>query len=138
MRILIVDDDKHLRILLSSCLNSIGQCETANNGRIAIEKFIQAYTEGNPYSFITMDNQMPVLDGLCAINTIRSFEISQKSRSPITPICIVSADEDCLEIYEQQYGKDSHLRYLPKPFRVQDLVSIAQLTLHQQHSTETQ
>lgn len=121
MRMLVVDDNQEIRNLLSCCLHDLGHCDTADNGLTAVEKFCQAFWDGDPYHFITMDCQMPVLDGFGAISMIRTFEASQHGQSYPIPICIISADNNCLQRYEKQHGQDTYLSYLRKPFRVDEL-----------------
>lgn len=129
MRILVVDDDDDMRDVLSCCLRYLGRCDTAENGLVAAEKFKQAYLEGFPYMLVTMDCQMPVLGGFGAISMIRTFETAQRGEWFRTTICIISADDNCLERYEQQHGLDSCLYYIRKPFLVDDIRGIAQLAL---------
>jgi len=65
--ILIVDDNEDIRNLVKMLLNKLG-CETdyAENGLIGIEKAIE-----NDYDLVLMDMQMPVMDGLTAIEKLR-------------------------------------------------------------------
>jgi signal transduction histidine kinase/ActR/RegA family two-component response regulator len=68
-RILVVEDNRENRLLLSSRLTQVGfEIREAENGEEAIEKFQQ----WQPH-FIWMDMRMPVLDGYAATRRIRGF-----------------------------------------------------------------
>jgi len=134
MRILIVDDNPDIRYLISRSLSYAGRCDLAENGLAAVEMFRQASAERDPYALITMDCQMPVLDGFGAISMIRASESAQKNIRFHSTICIVSADDNCLQKYEQKNGLDDYLHYLHKPFLVSDLSAIARIALHRLHS----
>lgn len=126
MRILVVDDSRDIRDLLRCSLGDLGRCDLAENGLIAVEMVRQASSEHDPYALITMDCQMPVLDGFSAISMIRTFEAAQKEPLFRSTICIISADNNCLQKYEEKHGSDDFLHYLQKPFLLVDLYEIAQ------------
>ena len=74
MKILIVDDDKISRLTLEATLAKYGHCTCAENGRDGLDLFTQALDNGDPYSVIFMDIQMPVMDGQAALTAIRAIE----------------------------------------------------------------
>lgn len=134
MRILIVDDNPDIRYLISLSVGYAGRCDLAENGLAAVELFRQASLEHDPYGLITMDCQMPVLDGFGAISMIRTSETAQNENSFHSTICIISADDNCLQRYEQKNGLDNNLHYLPKPFLIEDLDVIVSIALARIHS----
>lgn len=77
LRILVVDDDPVSRTLAKMVFEKLGTCETAENGQQAVEKYIQSLQEGSPYSLITLDYQMPGLNGIQTLHTLRSEEKSR-------------------------------------------------------------
>lgn len=74
MRILIAEDDFIGRKLLQKFLIQYGQCNIAVNGQEAINAFLEAHKEGNPYRLICLDIMMPIRDGLEVLKTIRDVE----------------------------------------------------------------
>ena len=70
-RFLVVDDVEVNRMILVKILNTLGAvCDTAENGKIALDKF----TDSQPGEFdiILRDVQMPVMDGHAATRAIRA------------------------------------------------------------------
>lgn len=74
MRILIAEDDFIGRKLLQKFLMQVGRCDVAVNGREALDSFLAAHREGNPYRLICLDIMMPVLDGIEVLKAIRDIE----------------------------------------------------------------
>ena len=74
MRILIVDDEFVSLKKLSLLLDDIGSCDTASSGEEALEMFITAEQENNPYELITLDIDMPGMSGTETVAKIRSYE----------------------------------------------------------------
>jgi two-component system, chemotaxis family, chemotaxis protein CheY len=75
-RILVVDDEFVSRKKAQKILSQYGECYTAANGTEALEAFRLAHEEGKPYNLITMDIQMPDMDGIETLERIRKWEES--------------------------------------------------------------
>ena len=88
--------------------------ETAENGRIAVEKFA-ASPEGY-YDAILMDMRMPEMDGLEATRQIRAMERSDSKTVPIIALTANAFDEDVQR--SLQAGLNAHLS---KPVRPEAL-----------------
>ena len=76
LRCLVVDDDELGRELLILNLRGIARCETAVNGREALDKYC-ANVDSNPYDLIILDIIMPEMDGNEAAKTIRRMEMER-------------------------------------------------------------
>ncbi|HBY21719.1 MAG: histidine kinase [Clostridiales bacterium GWE2_32_10] len=74
MRILIAEDDFVSRKLIQSFLAPYGKCDVVVDGVEAVEAFLFAYQEGDPYKLICLDIMMPRMDGIQALKTIRGIE----------------------------------------------------------------
>ncbi len=96
MRILIVDDEADHCFLLRKGL--VGYYETLDefdNGEDAVEAFAKALADDRPYDMITLDINMPKMDGHEVRKKIREIEkernISGENRAKIL---MVSAERD--------------------------------------------
>lgn len=72
---LLVDDNMvNLKIMQMYCLKRGIEHVTAINGEEAVNRFSERLQEGRPLNLILMDLQMPVCDGLEAVQRIRDIE----------------------------------------------------------------
>jgi len=74
MKILIAEDDSLSRMFLMDFLQEYGQCDTANNGMETIDKYLEAFKQGQPYDMMCLDIMMPKVDGLMVLKLIRELE----------------------------------------------------------------
>ncbi|MEQ8221836.1 MAG: response regulator, partial [Candidatus Eremiobacterota bacterium] len=74
-RILIVDDNRTNRLILTKYLSTLGcRCDEAGNGIYALGKLHQAYSEGDPFRIAIIDRKMPEMDGETLCKNIRSSD----------------------------------------------------------------
>lgn len=71
-RILVIDDNKDALHLMSTLLNSLG-CEPSvtSSGKEGADMAISELRKGTPYSLITIDIQLPDMDGTEVISEVR-------------------------------------------------------------------
>ncbi|MFO7369726.1 MAG: ATP-binding protein [Bacteroidales bacterium] len=82
IKVLVVEDIALNQLLMKTLLDDFGfDCDFAENGKIAIEKFIN-----KPYDIILMDLQMPEMNGFQAAKYIRDIMNSK------VPIIALTAD----------------------------------------------
>lgn len=74
MKYLIVEDDLISRRILKELCSGYADCDIAVNGQEAIDSFRLAHESKRPYDLIFMDIMMPVVDGMEALQCIRSME----------------------------------------------------------------
>ena len=113
IRVLVVDDAVVIRRMITEALGSDPDIEvvgTSANGRIALQKIPQV----NP-DIITMDVEMPEMDGLEATRIIRE---ELKINTPIIAITANAVKEE-LESYIEKGMND----YITKPFEEKTLLS---------------
>jgi PAS domain S-box-containing protein len=115
-QVLLVEDNAINQRVARRFLERLGcEVQVVGDGRQAVEAF-----ERNRYTFILMDMQMPVMDGLEATRRIRELENNGSKRTPIVALtanAMMGTLERCLEA-----GMDD---YLTKPLdisRLQDVL----------------
>jgi two-component system chemotaxis response regulator CheY len=74
MKTLVVEDDYITAEVMHEIMLSFGECDVAENGKIAIEKFNKSLNEDEPYTVIFLDIMMPEMDGQAVLNEIRRLE----------------------------------------------------------------
>ena len=108
-KILIVDDDIHLRKLVLTYAELEGfQCEEAETGQKAIDK-----VKSMQFDIIVLDVMMPGLDGFETLGEIR-----RDSQVPV--IMLTSRSEEYDKLLGFNLGADD---YVPKPFSPKELMA---------------
>ena len=74
MRILLAEDDYVTRKAMNSFLSKYGECDVTVDGMEAVDAFMLAMEEGDPYDLVCLDIMMPVMDGYQALVGIRNLE----------------------------------------------------------------
>jgi two-component system OmpR family response regulator len=109
--ILVVDDDREIRELISSYLTKNGMRTTvAADGRQ-----MRSFLEGNAVDLIVLDVMMPGDDGLVLCRELRA------GKHKATPILMLTARDDELDrVLGLEMGADD---YLTKPFAARELLA---------------
>ena len=108
-RVLVVDDDKEILKLLEMFLCRLNyDVASAFNGREALNLFRQY-----PCDLVITDLQMPVMDGMQLMRSIRS-------ESPQTPVVVITGhlEDDSTAALESAYA------VVGKPFRLDKIKSV--------------
>ncbi|HKV56564.1 MAG TPA: ATP-binding protein [Candidatus Binataceae bacterium] len=119
--ILLTDDSPDNRMLIRAYLkNSRFAVDEATNGLIAVEK-----VKARSYELVLMDVQMPVMDGLEAMQLIRQWE--QSNHRPRTPIIALTASALEEDVHRSlAAGADLHLS---KPIKKATLLAVLNATI---------
>ena len=110
-KVLLVDDNNELRMLLKLCLSQKFMVETASNG---LEAFYRLENEFTP-DIIVSDVMMPDVDGL---TLTRQIKVNEKY-AHIPVIILSSIDKDAFYREFFQIGASD---YLLKPFSPKELI----------------
>jgi len=123
-KILVVDDDPHIREVIGFALEKAEMSVTmANDGKQAL----QSYT-GSPADLIVLDINMPEMDGLDCCREIR-----KTSEVPI--LFLSSRDEEIDRILGLEIGGDD---YVTKPFSPRELVARINVILKRTQAVQLQ
>ncbi|SPF49300.1 Response regulator with CheY-like receiver domain and winged-helix DNA-binding domain [Candidatus Desulfosporosinus infrequens] len=74
MKILIAEDDLASRRFLSKFLAQFGEVDLVVDGIEALDAYLMAIKEEDPYDLICLDIMMPKVDGVKVLKAIRDFE----------------------------------------------------------------
>ncbi|HEX6761165.1 MAG TPA: response regulator [Gaiellaceae bacterium] len=112
-RALVVEDEDTLRELIIVTLGEAFACEEATDGDTALELL-----RASPPDLMLLDVAMPGRSGIDVLREMRADPVLQK-----VPVCVVSAWQSPGDVAKAlEAGAD---RFLAKPFRVDELASIA-------------
>ncbi len=78
MKILLAEDDYVTRKAMDSFLSKYGECDVTVDGMEAVDAFLLALEEDEPYDLVCLDIMMPVMDGYQALMGIRNLEKERK------------------------------------------------------------
>jgi PAS domain S-box-containing protein len=114
-RILVVEDNPMNQKIARMMLNKLGyECETADNGKEAIEKIKKT---NNEYTLIFMDMQMPVMDGIEATQLlVKEYE------SNLPPIIAMTANVMAED--KQKCFDAGMVDFIAKPVQVDELKKV--------------
>ena len=110
LRILIVEDEEHLAVLLAEVLGREGHvAETTSDGRSGLTRALS-----EDFDLLVVDWMLPDLDGVQVVKRLRAAEV----RVPILMLTARTQVEDRVEGLDA--GADD---YLPKPFAFPELLA---------------
>ena len=74
MKILLAEDDFVTRKFMRNFLSKYGECDVTVDGMEAVDAFMMAMEDDEPYDLVCLDVMMPVMDGYQALVGIRNIE----------------------------------------------------------------
>ena len=123
MRTLIVEDDLASRKFLSKLLSEYGECDITVDGMEALEAFMLAWDDGEPYDLICLDIMMPNLDGEKTLKMIRDIEkqkgIEDKDRVKIIMTTALNEPDRVKSAFDT--GCEA---YASKPINTEKLIEV--------------
>lgn len=120
-KILTIDDEKSIRLLLESFLSKSHEVVSKSNGMEALD-----WLETNMPDLIICDVQMPVMDGYQFVEKVR-----QRGYTKHTPIIMLSGVESSKE--RVKCYKLGAQDFLAKPFNPEELDEIIKKNLYPVH-----
>ncbi|WP_207668853.1 response regulator [Heliophilum fasciatum] len=123
MKILIAEDDFVSRKFLAKIFSQYGEVDTVFDGLEAVDAYMMAMREKEPYDLICLDIMMPKADGLKVLKAIRDLETQHKvATEDRAKIIMTTALSD--ESYVQKAFADGCQAYAAKPIDVAKLVEV--------------
>ncbi len=117
-RILVVDDSKEIRNILSKMLAMMGfEVALASDGNEGLNLFLQDH-----FDLIFTDLQMPGIDGWSLAGNV-------KSRSPETPVILMTGSEKEKVMQELEESCVDYAMF--KPFRFEEIERTIRMTLEE-------
>ncbi len=74
MKILLAEDDFTTRKYMADFLGKYGECDVTVDGMEAVDVYLMALEDGEPYDLVCLDIMMPIMDGYQALVGIRNLE----------------------------------------------------------------
>lgn len=104
MKILIAEDDFASRKFIMNHMSRYGECDGTVDGQEAVEAFVMAREDNEPYDLLCLDVMMPEMDGYQVIKTVREIEeesgIAPKDRVKIIMMTALSAEKNVKMAFE--------------------------------------
>ncbi|QWR78452.1 response regulator [Candidatus Magnetomonas plexicatena] len=123
MKILIAEDDLASRMILQRFLEDYGDVDVTVNGEEAVDVFMRALDENQPYDIICLDILMPEMNGMKVLEKIRNKEKSMGISSDKKVKLIVTTSLDAPRSFPD--NEDTAVKgtenYLTKPIDLQKL-----------------
>ena len=117
-RILVVDDNDDVRVLVGSVLSEEGhKVQIAADGSTALETI-----KSDPPDLVVLDIMMPEVDGFTVLRKMREMRV--RDRVKVLILTAKTAEADWLKGY--RLGAD---HYLTKPFTVNELLEALRMVL---------
>ena len=116
----IVDDDQSIRWVLEKALDKAGM---AVRSFADADSALNALKQTEPDALIT-DIRMPGMDGLALLERLRTLH-------PALPVIVITAHSDLDSAVSAYQG--GAFEYLPKPFDIEDVVSLARRACESRH-----
>ena len=104
MKILIAEDDFASRKFIMNHMSKYGECDGTVDGQEAVEAYVMATEDDEPYDLVCLDVMMPEMDGYQVLKTIREIEkdrgLSPKEQVKIIMMTALSAEKNVKMAFE--------------------------------------
>lgn len=121
MKTLVVDDELVSRSKLQALLKRYGPCDAAEHAEVALRMLQEAAEIGSPYGLVTIDINMPDIDGHELLRSLRKWEQAHQNMTDghtvrVLMVTAMRNPKDVLSCFSE--GADW---YLAKPVRPESL-----------------
>ncbi|MBF0161310.1 MAG: response regulator [Magnetococcales bacterium] len=121
MKMLVADDEFNNRVLMGRLLEAYGQVDLVVDGREALDAFLLAHAENEPYDIVFMDIMMPNMDGHQSVQAMRKkeAELGLVAQREVKVIMVTALDSPKEAM--KSYYHDGCTDYITKPVTRQKL-----------------
>ena len=123
MKTLVVEDDYASRKFMMNYISKYGECDGTVDGGEAVEAYMMALEDHEPYDLIFLDVMMPVMDGYQVLKSIREIEkqkgIDETERVKIIMMTALSEERNVKKAFELECEA-----YCAKPVNLEKLESV--------------
>ncbi|KAA3617632.1 MAG: response regulator [Calditrichaeota bacterium] len=122
LKVLIVEDVFLIQRMLQKLILEYADCQSAENGKKAVELYTSEYFNGEPFDVIFLDIFMPEMDGIEVLQSIRLFEdeLKMKPEEKINIIMVTSMSNNNMIQKAKNLGCNG---YITKPFSREQIIS---------------
>lgn len=122
-KILIAEDDLVSRKFLNKIIAKYGECDLVVDGLEAVEAYMMAVREDEPYDLICLDIMMPKVDGVKVLKIIRDLEVQHNvpAEKKAKIIMTTALGETQVVKTALEYGCDA---YASKPIDIGKLIEV--------------
>ena len=115
MKMLVADDELNNRLLMGRLLELYGTVDLVIDGQEAVDAFLLAHGENEPYDIVFMDIMMPNMDGHQAVQAMRKKEakLGIVSQHEVKVIMVTALDSPKEAM--KSYYHDGCTDYVTKP-----------------------
>jgi len=123
MRLLLVDDDERILVLLQRYLSQYGEIQTAMSGEEAIRVFKSTHENKQCFDVVFMDINMPGIGGHEVVNELRILEKKFGfAESATFKLVMISAYTETINLCKTLSYSNADI-YITKPFTKKSLLS---------------
>ncbi len=112
MKILIVDYEITSRTKLHEAMECFGDCEAADKSNDALQFFKSAFKEKKPFDIITIEYNMPEMNGAELLSQIRKIESENDIQKKVKAIMVTGSSDKMTVIKSIKAGCNE---YIVKP-----------------------
>lgn len=127
-KILIIDDEYFHREYMVHILAAYGDCDTAEDGTDAVELYEKALASGHAYDLVTLDIEMPVMDGHQTLRAIRAkekeWDLPLGGRTAVVMVTSLDSQD-----HMDSANQDGSTHYFIKPVNGEKLLTSIQKRL---------
>ena len=120
MKILILEDDRHLLDLLTRNMMMYGECYSTDNGADAVRVFDEAMTSHEPFDVALLDVMLPGMSGYEVLEYIRQIEAKWKrdglKGAKVIMVTALNSSKNILQAFRENCEG-----YLTKPYTTDEL-----------------